>query len=391
MKTIVQDRVSTGMHLRDFETPRLIIDRSKMEQNIARMAARATALGVDLRPHMKTAKCVEVARLAADALAPRITVSTLKEAEFFAQAGFRDILYAVGFAPSKAAHAARLLRSGVDLSLILDSIAAAKALAEAATLEAVVFPVLIEIDTDGHRAGLKPQDPTIVELARVIDAAPGLSLTGVITHAGESYHCASLEAIADMAEIERSGAVTAAQRIRASGIPCDTVSVGSTPTAICARSLEGVTELRAGVHVFHDLVMAGLGVCAVDEIALSVLTTVIGHQADKGWVITDGGWMALAGDRGTASQPSDQGYGVVCTETGEVLRDVIVVSANQEHGIIASRPGTEPLDALSFPIGTRLRVLPNHACATAAQHDRYLVVGGDGTRVEAEWLRSNGW
>ena len=103
MKTIVQDRVSTDRHLRDFETPRLIIDRSKMEQNIARMAARATALGVDLRPHMKTAKCVEVARLAADALAPRITVSTLKEAEFFAQAGFRDILYAVGFAPNKAA------------------------------------------------------------------------------------------------------------------------------------------------------------------------------------------------------------------------------------------------------------------------------------------------
>jgi D-serine deaminase-like pyridoxal phosphate-dependent protein len=137
--------------------------------------------------------------------------------------------------------------------------------------------------------------------------------------------------------------------------------------------------------------MAGLGVCALHDIALSVLISVIGHQEDKGWVITDGGWMSLAGDRGTASQPTDQGYGVVCGIDGQVLCDLIVVAANQEHGIITSRPGMEKLDISRFPIGTNLRVLPNHACATAAQHDRYLVVGDDKTRVVAEWPRLNGW
>ena len=391
MNTTIEARDLSGRCLQDYETPKLVVDRWKLERNIARMTDRAAVLGVDLRPHMKTAKCIEIAKLATEGREPRITVSTLKEAEFFAEAGFRDILYAVGFAPHKASQAARLRRAGVDLSLILDSVAAATALSDAAVAEGVDFPILIEIDTDGHRAGLKPRDPLLVELARVIDAAPGLSLKGVMTHAGESYHCDSLEAIADMAEIERSGAVAAADLIRASGIACLHVSVGSTPTATFARALEGVTELRAGVHVFHDLVMAGLGVCTLEDLALSVLTTVIGHQSEKGWVITDGGWMALAGDRGTASQPTDQGYGIVCNEEGRVLGDVIVVSANQEHGIIAGRPGSEPLDISRFPVGTRLRVLPNHACATAAQHDRYLVVGEDGTRVEAEWLRSNGW
>jgi D-serine deaminase-like pyridoxal phosphate-dependent protein len=158
-----------------------------------------------------------------------------------------------------------------------------------------------------------------------------------------------------------------------------------------ARSLEGVTELRAGVYMFHDLVMAGLEVCRLEDIALSVLATVICHQAEKGWVITDGGWMALSRDRGTAAQPVDQGYGVVCTEAGEILPDVLVASANQEHGVVAARQGAPRLDVARFPIGARLRVLPNHACATAAQHDGYLVVGADGVGVEAQWPRLNGW
>jgi D-serine deaminase-like pyridoxal phosphate-dependent protein len=248
---------------------------------------------------------------------------------------------------------------------------------------------MIEIDTDGHRAGIKPEDPCLLAVARTIASSPSLELRGVMTHAGASYDCRSLEAIADMAEQERAGAVAAATAIRADGLACPEVSVGSTPTALTARTLEGVTELRAGVYMFQDLVMAGLQVCDLEDIALSVLTTVIGHQAEKRWLITDGGWMALSRDRGTAAQPVDQGYGVVCDETGAVLADVLTISANQEHGIVAARPGAPALDIDQFPIGTRLRVLPNHACATAAQHAAYLVV--EGTRIEAEWPRLNGW
>lgn len=377
--------------LAEVETPRLVLDREKLERNLASMRARAETLSVALRPHLKTAKSPEVARLAVDPARPRLTVSTLKEAEAFAAAGWRDILYAVGIAPNKVEHAARIRRDGTDLSLILDSVEAAQALGPAAGRLGVRFAVMIEIDTDGHRAGVKPADPYLLEVARAVAASPALELKGVMTHAGASYDCRSLDAIADMAETERSGAVAAAAAIRAAGLPCPEVSVGSTPTALMARTLDGVTELRPGVYMFHDLVMAGLEVCRPQDIAVSVLATVIGHQAEKRWLITDGGWMALSRDRGTAAQAVDQRYGLVCTEAGEILPDVLVTGANQEHGIVAARPGTPPLDLSRFPIGTRLRVLPNHACATAAQHASYLVVGADGTTVEAEWPRLNGW
>lgn len=377
--------------LGDYETPKLVIDRRRLERNIARMHARAAQLGVVIRPHIKTAKALAPVRMAVDPDRPRLTVSTLKEADFAAAAGFRDILYAVGMAPNKIEHAARLRRDGVDLTLTLDNLDTVRSLGEAAARLGVTLPVMIEVDTDGHRSGLPPADPQLLQIAREISAYPQLRLKGVMAHAGDSYNCKSLDAIADMAEVERSGAVAAAGRIRAEGFACPAVSVGSTPTALMARSLHGVTEMRVGVYMFFDLVMAGLKVCSTDDIALSVLTTVIGHQASKGWVITDAGWMALSRDRGTQSQAADQGYGLVCTEDGRLLDDVLVTGTNQEHGIVASRPGRPALDVTRFPVGTRLRVLPNHACATGAQHDRYLVVGDDGVTVLAEWPRINGW
>ena len=166
------------------------------------------------------------------------------------------------------------------------------------------------------------------------------------------------------------------------------VSVGSTPTATFATSFEGVTEVRTGVYMFHDLVMAGLGVCAVDDIAISVLGSVIGHQPERHWIVTDAGWMALSRDRGTAKQKVDQGYGLVCDLEGRPLEDLIVVDANQEHGIVARRDGGA-IDLAHYPVGSRLRFLPNHACATAAQHDEYHVLR-DNVPVDM-WERFGGW
>jgi D-serine deaminase-like pyridoxal phosphate-dependent protein len=374
----------------DCETPCLLLDRGRLEANIALMAARARALGVVLRPHLKTAKSLEVAALSADPADPRITVSTLKEADYFAAAGYRDILYAVGMAPNKLAHASALRRAGVDLTLLVDNLDAARAIGEAAGRSGVGFAVMIEIDTDGHRAGLRPEDEALIELAAMIDAHPGLELRGVLTHAGGSYDRPGAAAITETAEMERAGAVRAAGRIRAAGLACREVSVGSTPTARFARSLEGVTELRAGVYMFHDLVMAGLEVCRVEDIALSVLATVIGHQPARGLVLVDAGWMALSRDRGTAGQALDQGYGAVCERTGELIAGLIVVSVNQEHGMIARRDGG-PLDPAEFPVGRQLRILPNHACATAAQHGGYFLVDGASPEVLGEWGRINGW
>ena len=364
--------------LEELETPALVLDASIMEANIARMQERLRRLGPGLRPHVKTAKSIEVARRCLEREPGGITVSTLAEAEYFAWHGVRDILYAVGIAPNKLKHVIDLRRRGVDVTVVLDNLAQAKFVA------GTNLPVLIEIDCDGHRSGVKPDDAGLVELGRKVK-----NLRGVMTHAGSSYNCRSVADIEAVAETERKSVVAAAERLRAAGLEAPVVSVGSTPTATYAKRLDGVSEVRAGVFVFFDLVMAGISVCRVEDIALSVAASVIGHQADKGWAITDAGWMALSRDRGTAAQPLDQGYGLVCDADGRPLDGVIVADANQEHGILAHRSG-EAARMPRLPVGTLVRILPNHACATGAQHGAYHVVRGS-RRIEARWERARGW
>ena len=141
-----------------------------------------------------------------------------------------------------------------------------------------------------------------------------------------------------------------------------------------------------GVYAFGDLVQAGLGTCAIEDIAISVLASVIGHNRQHGRVLVDAGFLALSRDRGTSDFPVDWGYGAVCdATTGEPIDGLRVESTNQEHGII-----TGDIDWDRFPIGGRVRILPNHACATAAAYDRYFVTDG-GASVTDVWGRINGW
>ncbi len=371
------------MSLQDLPTPSALIDAGRLDRNIRRMAARALQLGVRLRPHVKTAKCLPVAQRQRAAGASGITVSTLKEAEQFFASGFDDILYAVCIAPHKLAQVQALRERGCRLTVLVDSVAAARAVAAAR------LPVMIEIDSDGHRAGVRPDGDALLSVARALHEG-GAELLGVMTHAGASYAESTPEGLQRIAEQERQRCVLAATRLRAAGLPCPEVSVGSTPTALSAQHLEGVTELRAGVYVFNDLVMCNIGVARPEELALSVLATVIGHQAERGWVLVDAGWMAMSRDRGTQAQAVDWGYGAVCDEQGTLLADWFMSGANQEHGIVSARTGHASSDVQQrFPVGTRLRLLPNHACATAAQFDHYEVLDGSGRAQR--WERFNGW
>ncbi|MGV4792161.1 alanine racemase [Rhizobium sp. F40D2] len=371
-------------------TPSLLLDRGKLERNVRRLAEHAKKLGVVLRPHMKTAKSIEVARRLFPGEPGPITVSTIAEAEYFAGHGFRDMTYAVGMSPAAANRAMELCRrTGVDLKLLLDTVEQADALAVVRETTGVTPSVFIELDCDEHRGGLKPDDPKLIEVADRIVAA-GANLVGVLAHAGESYGLTTSDALIEAAENERSATVGAAEILRAHGHACPIVSLGSTPTAHFAANLEGVTELRAGVYMFFDLVQHGVGVCAIDDIAISVLATVIGAKPEKGWVLVDAGWMALSRDRGTANQRLDQGYGVVCDEQGRVLEDVVVSQASQEHGILAIRPGSSRAMP-ELPVGTQIRILPNHACAMGAQHDFYSVINGQSPEIEARWERIRGW
>ncbi|SLN10856.1 D-threo-3-hydroxyaspartate dehydratase [Roseovarius albus] len=381
--------VELKSELAALQTPALILDERKMMRNVLRLEDRIRPHGVSLRPHLKTVKSIEVARrILPEGFGP-VTVSTLNEAEQFAAAGVRDIIYSVGIAAQKLDRVVDVRARGCDLSVILDNLDQARAVAEASARNGMAIPALIELDCDDHRSGVAPDDPLLLELGTVLHNSAA-ELRGVLTHAGESYEVYGREAHAGCAEVERRAAVVAAERLRAAGLPCPVVSVGSTPTAHALTCFDGLTEVRAGVFTFFDLFQAGIGVCEMDDIAISVLTTVIGHQKNKGWAITDAGWMAMSRDRGSAGQRVDQGYGLVCDMEGRVLPDLIVLKANQEHGIIAPRPGSGAT-LPEFPVGTMLRILPNHACATAAQYDRYHVIPEDPDVPLTEWSRFGGW
>ena len=374
--------------LAELDTPAALVDVQRMRHNIACMQQRIDGLGVRFRPHVKTSKCLPVVQAQLDAGARGITVSTLKEAEQFFAAGLADILYAVCIVPGKLAQVLALRRKGCDLRIVTDSVEGAQGIVRFGREHGEAFEVWIEIDVDGHRSGVAPEAPTLLDIGRTLHEG-GMRLGGVMAHAGSSYDHDEPDALRRIAEQERAGTVRAAQRLREAGLPCPEVSIGSTPTALSAQALPGVTEVRAGVYVFFDLVMLNVGVCAPQDLALSVLTTVIGHQTEKGWAIVDAGWMAMSRDRGTQQQKRDYGYGQVCREDGEALEGYVMEGANQEHGIVC-RPGeADPDIAKRFPVGTRLRILPNHACATAAQFPAYQALLPDG-QVQA-WSRFNGW
>ncbi|MEO5691783.1 MAG: alanine racemase, partial [Usitatibacter sp.] len=168
----------------NLDTPALILDADKLDANCRRMRIKMEGHRVALRPHMKTAKNVDVARIALAAPIGPITVSTLREAEYFFDHGFRDILYAVGVVPNKVPRIAALNNRGAKITVIVDSVEGAKALVDASASSNVRLPAMVEIDSDGHRAGVPPGHHSLLEIAEVL----GDGLRGVMTHAGDSYN-----------------------------------------------------------------------------------------------------------------------------------------------------------------------------------------------------------
>lgn len=369
------------------QTPALLLDRDRLDRNIARMDARVRALGVTLRPHLKTVKSIDVARRVVPA-GSGVTVSTLLEAEYFAGHGYADIFYAVAIAPQKLERAAALVRAGVRLLLAVDHPAAAALVATGGRAHGVRFEALVEIDSGEGRSGVAPDSPLLLETAQALES--GARLAGVFTHGGHSYSGRTPAEHAAVAAQERQAVTAAAARLRASGRACEIVSLGSTPSVMHAAGLEGVTEVRAGVYMLGDLYQAAIGGCGADDIALSVLTTVIGNHLQRGQVVVDAGSLALSKDISTSTlgAQDDCGYGlVVDADTGERLDGLYVQAAYQEHGVVKGRA---PIVHDEFPIGRRLRILPNHACLTAAAYDRYYVIR-DGRPTGEVWPRINGW
>ena len=369
-------------------TPALILDRAVLRRNLARMSAKVRAGGIDLRPHLKTCKSATIGRQATAPHSGAITVSTLAEARYFAAAGFRDILYGVSIVPAKLPQVAALRAQGVDLHVVTDNpeVAAEIVRQAEAAADDRGLSVFIEIDSGGHRAGLPPGSAAIVEVGRVLAGSNRVQIAGVMTHAGHSYHSKNVAEVADVAETERQAVVGAAAMLREAGLACPRVSAGSTPTATHARSYEGLTEVRPGVYVFMDLDQAGIGACGMGDIAVSVLASVIGHYPQRNEALIDAGALALSKDISAQEFMPDAGYGTLRGFDG-----LSVQALSQEHGFVASKT---PFPYAALPVGSRVRVLPNHVCITAAGYDRYFVVDSeesDGRTVVDTYDRINGW
>lgn len=369
-------------------TPYLFVDKQKFLHNLKRLSTKLKDLKVPLRPHFKTIRCLQsLPYLLADKQSP-ITVSTLKEAEALVEAGYCNIVYAVGIVKAKLPRIKALNEQGADVVVVLDSIEQALQVTEFCQSEKCAISVLIEVDCDGHRGGVEPDDPLLLSIGRQLSESHA-QLRGVLSHAGESYHCRTESELQHAANSEVNVTLKAVENLAHIGIKCTIVSIGSTPTAHHFSDLSGITEVRAGVYAFFDLVMAGIGICTPNDIAASVVTTVIGHNKEKGWLIIDAGWTALSSDRGTASQEKDCGYGLVKDNKNQINPNLCVTDANQEHGIIQI-PQNCDVHLGDFPIGTRIQILPNHACATASMHQQYQVFDLN-KQTHETWQRIQGW
>ncbi len=374
-------------------TPALLLDAARMEANIAKAHARADTLGVALRPHLKTCKSVPVARKLLGVRGTAAAVSTLAEAKAFFDAGtVSNLRYAGPFASDKVATVAPWLQAGKTLEILIDDPVNAAAVGDEAGRAGVAIDLVVELDIDGYRAGVAPQSPRFAALISAIRSHPHLRLAGLYSYAGATYDLFTHDERANHVERHRTTLTATADTLRTEGIAVDTIGIGSSPALASAQTLEGLTEICAGVFVFQDLAQIGIGVASLDDIAVTVLATITQHKPDTGRVFIDAGGLALSHDRSTAKQAVDQGYGLVCDAvTGAPLAegDVIVRAVSQEHGTITRRDGAPPPFEL-LPIGAKVRIAPNHICMTAAAYEAYAVTDANGAPI-AHWPRANGW
>jgi D-serine deaminase-like pyridoxal phosphate-dependent protein len=375
------------MHLETLKTPGLVLDIAKVKRNAETMSRRVKQFGADLRPHIKTHKCIEVARIQTAGHSGAVTVSTLAEARAFAANGFSKITYAVPIEPGKFAEAIEISR-GCELSLITDDADVPGQLNDAARQANVHLNVFLKVDCGYHRCGVEPTNPAATEIPRRISNASNLRFAGILTHAGHSYNCQTKPEVLVLARHERDLMADFGEALRNEVGQVPIVSIGSTPTITCVDHLNGIDEVRPGNYIFFDAFQATLGSCDFDDCALTVLASVV-HRArgegDRRKVIIDAGAIALSKDRGPVALNPGCGYGKVLDLEGNDL-NLTVSEMSQEHGVVIVKD-ENTFDRLR--VGSRVRVLANHSCLTAAQHSHYNVLEGE--NIVDRWQIHTGW
>ncbi|MBD2845971.1 alanine racemase [Paenibacillus sp. IB182496] len=348
----------------NLETPALIIEEGQVRRNIAKMAGIAAACGVALRPHAKTHKLPEIARLQIGAGSKGITTAKLAEAEIMAEQGIDDIFIAYPIVTEAKLERLATLSRRINVIAGVDSLEGATAMNETALRRGVPLQVRLEVDLGFGRTGV-PYDHAL-ELAAAIAKLEGLQFRGIYTFRGFFMNGAPTLELEAAGLEEGRLMVELAERMRAAGLEVRDVSVGSTPTAEYAARVPGVTEVRPGTYVYYDRMQAVLGSCTLDECAAAVRVTVV-SRPEPGRLVVDGGSKTFATDVGPGAPPLHLiGYGHILEEPDAVLERV-----SEEHGMVRV-PEASPLR-----VGDVLHIIPNHICSTVNLHSRvYLQDGG---------------
>jgi len=354
------------MILDELDTPSVVVDLDLMERNIVRMAAIACDAGVHLRPHAKTHKIPRIGHLQLGAGSPGLTVAKLGEAEVFVDGGIPDLFIAYPLWGEAKWERLCRLAARADLRVAADSYEVLEGISRAACRPGLCIPVRLEVDSGFGRCGLQSPDE-VHALARRMDSLRGVRLVGLMGFGGHSYVAGDAEGIRRVAHAEGQQLVDLAARLRADGFSITEISAGSTPTAPHVARVPGITEIRPGTYVFSDRDQVALGWGGLDDCALTLLVTVISRPTATR-AIVDGGTKTFSSDGAVAGE----GWGAVCHHPEYALAWL-----TEEHGIM-----DVPADA-HLPIGTRLRVIPNHACGALNMHD--LLVAARGQQVEEVW------
>ena len=372
-------------NLQNLKTPCLILDLERVKKNAERVSEIALRNNVRLRPHIKTHKCVEVAKIQTAKHNGAVTTSTLAEVWAFAKHGFNDFTYAMPIESGKFAEVIEIVKSGVNLNVLTDDLETMIALNQSAKNADVKLNVFIKIDCGYHRVGVEPHTPEAVEIPKYIANASNLEFAGILTHGGHSYNADSITEIAKIAAEERDIMVTLAEKLRSENLRVPTVSIGSTPTINHIDHLRGVTEVRPGNYIFFDAFQATLGSCGFEDCALTVLAAVVHRGFEQKKIIVDAGAIALSKDRGAVGIDANCGYGRVLDLDGNEL-GLRVDSVSQEHGVI--KVADESL-LNKLKVGSRVRILANHSCLSAAQHSHYNIL--ENGKIVDKWEIHRGW
>jgi len=346
------------MHYTELSTPALVLDMDIIERNLDRMARICREQGVGLRPHTKTHKTPEVARLQLERGAVGLTVAKVGEAEVMAAADLDGILVAYPiFGGEKLGRLAAIARSR-NILVSLDDERTAQELSRAASEKSASVGVLVEFDVGFHRCGLQP-GPACVELARKIEKLPGLKFRGLMTYFGNVWGTA-VERRREAQQVAEcvSKALEAFEEAR---MPVEMVSGGSTPSAEFAGDIPGLTEIRPGTYVYNDLNTFYQEACTLPDCAARVVTTVV-STAVPGRAILDAGSKALSSDLLSVGPRS--GYGMIVEAP-----DASLFKLNEEHGHVDTSKS-----AHTFRVGEVVTVIPNHVCTCVNMHDEAFLV-----------------